>query len=88
VQQRGALPVGLADPHAVAAGNQDLRVAAVAQDAPLDPGQRKRGAAPVGGGRRRRVGQGHQAGQRQGAAQHGHHGRGGGDGHLEQLQVI
>ncbi|KAF3839141.1 hypothetical protein F7725_017858 [Dissostichus mawsoni] len=75
VRQRGPVPERLADPHPVPPRHQDLRLVALSQDAPFDPGQRQHGVAPVGGGGGR-GGQGHQAGQRQGAAQHRRH-RGG-----------
>ena len=62
VEQRGSVFVGLVDPHPVAAGDQDLRLRALSQNAPFDPGEGENGVAAIGGGRRRRVGQRHQAG--------------------------
>lgn len=85
VEQGSTAPVGLADLHPVAAGNQDLRLLIVNHNAPFDPREGESCVAAVGEGGRWRVRQGHQAGQGQIAAQHRSYRWADGDGHLEEL---
>lgn len=62
VQQWGSILEGLADLHSVPTRYQYFCVSTVSQYTPLDPGKSEDSVTSVGGGRRQKMGDRHQAG--------------------------